>query len=87
MFQIKEQDKIRATEQNRMEISKIPESIFKVMIIKILSGLEKRLEDLSETHSKDIENIEKNDSQIKDSITEIKNTLGRINSRQEEKKK
>lgn len=38
-----------------MEISNKPNGDFKIMIIKILTGLEKRLEDLSETNKwKDI---------------------------------
>lgn len=68
MSQIKEQDKIGAREQNKMEISKIPESKFKVMIIEILSGLEKRLESLSKIHNK--EKTEKKQSDIMNSITE-----------------
>jgi len=49
------------------------------MIIKILNGLEKIVEDISETL-----NTEKNQSDMKNTIIEIKNTLGRINSRLEE---
>ena len=43
------------------------------MIIKILNGLEKRVEDCSETHNKEI-NIKLNISEMKNSITEIKKT-------------
>ena len=52
---------------------------FKVAVIKILTGLEKRMEDLSETLNKETENIKKNQSEMKNSITKIKSTLGRIN--------
>ena len=53
---MKEQDKTRAKEQNEMEISNIPDKKFKVMVIKILDGLEKRGEDLNGIIIKEIEN-------------------------------
>ena len=56
---MKEQDKIRARELNEMEITNMPDREFKVMAIKIHSGLEKREEDLSELLNKEIENIKK----------------------------
>ena len=46
MSQMKEQEKITARELNEMEVSNIPDREFKVMIIKLLTGLEKRVEDL-----------------------------------------
>jgi len=45
---------------------------FKVMVIKILTGIVKRVEDLGETLNKEIENIKINQSIMKNS-TEIKN--------------
>ena len=50
---MKEQDKITARDGSEMEISNMPE--FKVMIRKIFTGLEKRVEDLSKTLNKEIE--------------------------------
>ena len=41
MSQMKEQDKITARELNEMEISYMSDREFKLMIIKILTGLEK----------------------------------------------
>ena len=41
MSQMKEQDKIRARDLSKMEISNMPYRKFKVMIIKILTGFEK----------------------------------------------
>ena len=53
MSQMKKQDKITERELNEMEISNnIPAGEFKVMIIKILAGLEKRVEDFSENLKK-----------------------------------
>ena len=55
MFQMKQQDKITERELNKM-----PDREFKVMVIKILTGLENTLEDLSENINREIENITKN---------------------------
>ena len=64
-----------------MKISNTPDREFKVVVIKILNGLEKRVEDISETLHKE---IKKNQSEMKSTIIEIKNTLDGINSRLEE---
>ena len=45
------------------------------MAIKILTRLEKREEDISETLNKEIENIKKNQTEMKNIIIQIKNTL------------
>jgi len=84
---VKQQDKITAKELYRTEISNMPDREFKVMIIKIVTGLEERVEDFSETLNtlnKEIENIKKNKSEMKNSVNEIKNTLEGINSRLKE---
>ena len=39
-----------------MEISNVPHREFKVMVIKILTQFKKRVEDLSETLNKEMEN-------------------------------
>ena len=60
----------------------MPEREFKVMVIKILTGLEKRVEDLSET----LYRVRKCKEEpiTKNSITETKNMLDGIHSRLEE---
>ena len=75
MSQMKEQHKSTERRLNRKEVSNTPDKEFKVMIIKILSGPEKRVEDLSEIHNKEIENIKKNQTEIKNSLNKIKSTL------------
>ena len=50
----------------------MPDREFKVMIIKILTGLEKRVEDISETLNKE---IKKNKSEMEETKNETKNTL------------
>jgi len=52
MSQIKE-DKITARELNEMEVNNMPDREFKVTVIKILTGHEKRVENLNETFKKD----------------------------------
>ena len=47
----------------------------KVMVVKILTQLEKRMKDLSEIFNKEIENIKKNQQEMKDLIVESKNTF------------
>ena len=56
----------------------------KITIIKILSGLEKRVKDFRETLNKEVEN--KNQSEIKNSTTKIKSILQEKSSRLEEAK-
>ena len=50
----------------------MPDREVKVMIIKILTGLQKRVEDISETLDKEIK--KNNLSEMKNSTDEIKNT-------------
>ena len=44
---MKEKDKITTRELNQTEVNNMPDGEFKVMVIKIVTGLEKRVEDLS----------------------------------------
>lgn len=62
----------------------MPDREFKVNVTKILTGLEKRMEYLSETLKEIYIYKKKNQSEMKNSIIEIKNTLDRISSRLEE---
>ena len=48
MSQMKEQNKIKARDLNEPKVSNMTHRELKVMVIKILTGLEKRLEDVSE---------------------------------------
>ena len=44
MYQIKEQDKTPEKQLNEMEIGKLPEKEFRIMIVKIIQDLGKRME-------------------------------------------
>lgn len=61
MSQMKEQDQATARDLNEMDISYTLDRKFKVMMIKILPGLEKIVEDISETLNTE---VRKNQSQI-----------------------
>ena len=56
---MKEQDRISEKELNKIEISNLPEKEFKIMIIKMITELERRkgeTDDHSENFSKELEN-------------------------------
>ena len=78
---MKGQDNTTTRDLSETDLSYMPDKEFKVMIIKILTGLEKRVEDISKTLNTE---IKKKQSEIKNTINEIKNTLDGINSRLEE---
>ena len=62
MFQMKEQDKTLEEELTEVEIGKLLEKEFKVMIIKMIKELGRRLDEQSEkseVSNKELENIKK----------------------------
>ena len=78
---MKEQDKAIIRDLSETDVSKMPDGVFKAIIVRILTGLEKRVEDISETLNTEIRN---NIAEIKGSINEMRNMLDGINSRLEE---
>jgi len=60
---MKKQDKITARDLNKTETSNTPDREFEVMVIRILMGLERRVEDVSETLNIELENIKKRTKQ------------------------
>ena len=70
-----------------MEATQIIDAMFKIMVIRMLKDLRGKIDDLSETLNreivgikKNIETINKNQSQMKITTPEIKNLLEGINS-------
>lgn len=68
MFQMTEQDKNvkkkkKKTNLNKTELRNMPNKKFKGMIIKILTRLDRRVDELTYNINKDTENIFKNQSQ------------------------
>ena len=54
---MKEQDKAMARDLNGTGVNNMPNGEFKTMIIRIFTGLEKRMEDIRETLTTDIKEL------------------------------
>ena len=93
MYQMKEQDKTPEKQLNEVEIGNLPEKGFRIMIMKMIQDLGKRMEakiqkmqkmfnkDLEELKSKHLEELKNKQTEMNNTITEIKTTLEGINSR------
>ena len=62
-------------------MSNLPDKQSKLMIIKLLTMLGRRVEENSKNFNKELEYIKKNQLELKNTITEMKNMLEAINSR------
>ena len=93
MYQMKEQDKTPEKQVNEVEIGNLPEKEFSIMIVKMIQDLGIRMEakiekmqemfnkDLEEWKNKHLEELENKQTEMSDTITEMKNTLEGTNSR------
>ena len=90
--QMKEQTRNTKVQINEEEIGKLHEKEFRIMIVKMTQNLENRMElqinrleigieKMQEMFNKDLEEIKKNQSIMKNVVTEIKRTLEGTNSR------
>ena len=81
---MREQDKTPEEQLSEVEICNLPKKEFRVMIVKMIQEFRKRMDaqsgKLQEVFNKELENIKNNQTGLK-KITEMKNTLERINSR------
>ena len=77
------QDSKRNTEVqiNEEETGKLPEKEFRIIIVKMIKNLENKMEKMQESFNKDLEELKNKCTVTNNTITEIKNTLERINSR------
>ena len=66
--------KISEKATNETEIHKLPEKEFKSLVKGMLTELGERKDAYSEFFIKELENIKKNQSDVKNTITEVKNT-------------
>ena len=55
-----------------METSNLPDTEFETLVIGMLNKFSGRVDELSENFNKEIEHIKKNQSEIKNTIIEIK---------------
>ena len=68
-----------------MEIGNLPEKEFRIMIVKMIQDLRKtveaKIEKMQEMFNKDLEELKKKQTEMNNTITEMKTTLEGINSR------
>ena len=64
-FQIKEQDNSSEKELNKTEINNLPDKEYKLIIIRMLTDLGRRIDKYSENFNKELENIKKNELELK----------------------
>ena len=86
MLQMKEQEKTPEKQLNEMEKCNLPGKEFKVMVIKIFNRPESRVDEPNENFNKDKKQqqqqqqqqkqLKKNQSELKKTISGMKNTLG-----------
>ena len=92
---MKEQGKTPEKQLNEVEIGKLPEKEFRIMIVQMIEDLRKRMEanikmqemfnkDLEELNNKPLEELKNKQTEMNNTITETKNTLEGINSRMAE---
>ena len=85
MYQMKEQDKTPQKQLNEVEIDRLPEKEFRIMIVKMIQHLRKRIEakikKMEEMFNKDQEELKNKQTEMNNIITEMKTTLEGINSR------
>ena len=90
---MKEQDKTPEKQLNEVKIGNLPEKEFRIMIVRMIQDLRKRMEakiekmqemfnkDLEELKNKHSEELKNKQTEMNNTITEMKNTLEGINSR------
>ena len=85
MYQMKEQDKTPEKQLNEVEIGNVLAKDFQIMIVKMIQGLEKRMEakieKMQEMFNKYLEELKNKQTEMNTTITEMKNTLEGINGR------
>ena len=72
MFQDKGQEKNWKKNPNKTEINKLTDKEFKAIVVRMPTELRKRIDNLSENFNKNLENIKKKQSELKNTISEKK---------------
>ena len=93
MYQMKEQDKTPEKQLSEVEVGNLPEKELRIMIVKTIQDLRKIMEakiqkmqemfnkDLEELKNKHLEELKEKQTEMNNTVTEMKNTLEGINSR------
>ena len=71
---MKDQYRTSEKELSGTEISNLTDKVFKEIVIRLLIELRRRMDAISKNFNKDIENMKKNQSELKNTVTEIRNT-------------
>ena len=79
--QMKEQGKHPPDLTNEEEIGSLPEKEFRIMIVKVIQNRGNRMEKIQETFNKDLEEQKSKQTDMNNTINELKNSLEGINSR------
>ena len=78
---MKEQGKNPLDLTNEEEIGSLPEKEIRIMIVKMIQNLGNTMEKIQETFNKDLEELKSKQTEMNNTINEIKNSLEGINSR------
>ena len=73
--QMKEQTRNTEVQINEEEIGKLPEKVFRMMIVRMIKNLESKMEKMQELNNKDLEELKNKHTETNNASTEIKNTL------------
>ena len=79
-IQVKEQTRNTDVQINEKEIGELPEKEFRIIIVKMIKNLENKMVKMQELINKDLEELKNRHTETNNIITEIENTLERINS-------
>ena len=79
--QMKEKTRNTEVQINEVEIGKLPEKEFRIMIVKMIKNLENKMAKMQESMNKDLEELKNKHTEKNNTITEMKNILEGINSR------
>ena len=72
MFQRKEQDTYLEKELREREINNLPDIEYKLIVINLFTGLRRRANEHIEIFNKELENIKKNQSELKNIVMKNK---------------
>ena len=71
---MKEQTINTEAQINEEEIGKLPEKVFRIMIVKMSKNLENKMEKMQESINKDLEELKNKHTETNNTIIGIKNT-------------
>ena len=71
MQQTKEKGKNTPDQTNEEEIGSLPEKEFRVIIVKMIQNLGNRMEKIQKTFNKDLEELERKQTMMNNTINEI----------------